>query len=481
LNPVNNITQMTDSAGAHNYTYDPLDRLTAATHPSQSNESYTYDAVGNRTASLQGSSYTYDPFNRLVAANGSSFGYDGNGNLVSKAGAGGNGAYAWDYENRLKQTTLVGGATVNYSYDALGRRIQRNTSSGSTTRFVYDGTDVVRDLDGNGATIADYLNAPSIDNKLRQTVGGFASYFLADHLRTMRALSDSSGSLSSTLIYDSFGNLASGPASTRYTYTGRELDADSGLIYYRARWYEPQQGRFISQDPIGFVGGTNFYAYVGNTVPNFRDPSGLERLQPYHLKGQAISPKNCQCEMEVLGHTAQFFAGFGDTISASVAGSNPIIALFAPGWSPTAWIRGFTPGAAAVDPTSNSYFAGQVGGVVWDLAFAVAGAAGPKSGPSGLGDLTSVEVRQIQRTVNQAGRPLEVVGSAARCSRTSASDIDYLVPHGSLPYYENFGLQRALPRIDSEGLIPGVHNPYIGPAIRFEPGMSPMYIPGGTK
>src|SRR6266446_7192688 len=82
FNAVNNITQMTDSAGAHNYTYDPLDRLTTATHPSQSNESYTYDAVGNRTASLQGSSYTYDPFNRLVAANGSSFGYDGNGNLV---------------------------------------------------------------------------------------------------------------------------------------------------------------------------------------------------------------------------------------------------------------------------------------------------------------------------------------------------------------------------------------------------------------
>jgi YD repeat-containing protein len=61
FNAINNITQMTDGAGSHNYTYDSLDRLTAATHPSQSNESYTYD-VGNRTASHQGSSYSYQAF-----------------------------------------------------------------------------------------------------------------------------------------------------------------------------------------------------------------------------------------------------------------------------------------------------------------------------------------------------------------------------------------------------------------------------------
>ncbi|HZE71598.1 MAG TPA: hypothetical protein VE135_18995 [Pyrinomonadaceae bacterium] len=74
FNAVNAIAQMTDGAGAHNYSYDSLDRLTAATHPAgQSNESYTYDDVGNRTASQQGSSYTYQTFNRLIAANGATF------------------------------------------------------------------------------------------------------------------------------------------------------------------------------------------------------------------------------------------------------------------------------------------------------------------------------------------------------------------------------------------------------------------------
>ena len=276
LNAVNNITQMTDGAGTHNYTYDSLDRLTAATHSGgQTNESYTYDDVGNRTASHQGSSYTYQPFNRLVSANGGSFGYDTIGNLISKTDAGGSWTNSWDHENRLKQAALSGGVTVNYSYDALGRRVQRSSNASGTTRFVYDGDDVVRDLDGSGATVADYVNALGIDEKLRQTSSGASSYFLSDHLQTTRALTDASGAVTSVLGFDSFGNVI-GSSPTRYTYTGRELDPDTGLFYYRARFYDSQQGRFVSEDPIGFEGGNNFYVYVENNPLNFVDPEGLK-------------------------------------------------------------------------------------------------------------------------------------------------------------------------------------------------------------
>ncbi|MGH9957711.1 MAG: hypothetical protein ACREBC_11380, partial [Pyrinomonadaceae bacterium] len=125
---------MIDGAGAHNYTYDSLDRLTAATHPNQTNESYTFDDVGNRTASHQGASYSYQPFNRLVAANGSTFGNDTNGNVTSKTDATGNWTYSWDFEDRLKQASQSGGVTVTYSYDALGRRIQRTRSAGGETK-----------------------------------------------------------------------------------------------------------------------------------------------------------------------------------------------------------------------------------------------------------------------------------------------------------------------------------------------------------
>jgi RHS repeat-associated protein len=76
--------------------------------------------------------------------------------------------------------------------------------------------------------------------------------------------------------YDSFGN-STGSLLTRYTYTGREFDSDTGLYYYRARWYEPQVGRFISEDPIGFDGGMNWYSYVENDPVNYDDPSGLQK------------------------------------------------------------------------------------------------------------------------------------------------------------------------------------------------------------
>jgi RHS repeat-associated protein len=280
FNAVNNITQMIDNVGTHNYSYDTLDRLTSATHPNQPNESYTYDDVGNRTASHQLSSYSYQSFNRLVAANGTSFSFDTNGNQTSKSDTSSTWTYVWDYENRLRQASLAGGVTVTYFYDALGRRVQRTSSTSGTERFGFDGADVVRDLDSANAIVIEYLNGPGIDNKLRQTPSGTAAYFLTDHLGTTRNLADSTGSITSSLQYDSFGNSVSGPAPTRFTYTGRESNADTGLMHYRARWYDPQQGRFTTEDPINLKGGINLYNYVGNEPVNNTDPLGLERLSP---------------------------------------------------------------------------------------------------------------------------------------------------------------------------------------------------------
>lgn len=276
FNTANNISQMTDGAGTHTYTYDSLDRLTAATHPvGQTNESYTYDDVGNRTASHQGSSYTYQPFNRLVSANGTTFGYDTNGNQTSRTDASNSWTYSWDYENRLKQASLLGGVSVSYGYDALGRLAQRVSTTPKTDRFVHDGADVVRDLDGSNNTVADYLNGPGIDNKLRKNSSGSTSYLLTDRNSTTRTITDANGNIVSSLTYDSFGQLSSATVE-RYTYTGRELEADSGLYYYRARWYDAANGRFNSEDPIGLEGGINTYAYVGNNPLLYVDPSGLD-------------------------------------------------------------------------------------------------------------------------------------------------------------------------------------------------------------
>jgi hypothetical protein len=102
--------------------------------------------------------------------------------VLSKTDASGSWTYAWDFENRLKQAGRIGGVTVSYNYDALGRRVQRSGTVSGTTKFVYDGLDVIRDLDANGSTVVDYLNGRGMDQNLRQTQSSNVSYFLADHL-----------------------------------------------------------------------------------------------------------------------------------------------------------------------------------------------------------------------------------------------------------------------------------------------------------
>jgi RHS repeat-associated protein len=123
------------------------------------------------------------------------------------------------------------------------------------------------------ATTVDYLNGSGVDNKIWQK--GTTQYFFSqDHLGSTTALTNASGVLVEREAYDAYGN-TSGSSLTRYGYTGRERDSATGLMYYRARWYDGQVGRFVSEDPIGFGGGANWYAYATNNPTNVSDPSGL--------------------------------------------------------------------------------------------------------------------------------------------------------------------------------------------------------------
>ncbi len=182
--------------------------------------------------------------------------------------------YTWGYENRITSATS-GKTTVSYIYDALGRRVQRVLpATGENTKFIYDGQDVLVD-DDNGV-LTKYQNGPGIDNKLKMYRSGAARYFITDHLGSTNGWATPGGGLSaSTAAYDGFGNVVTN-LPTRYRYTGREYDSFTGLHYYRARWYDSQIGRFISEDPIGFAGGdVNLYCYVWNNPLTYKDPYGL--------------------------------------------------------------------------------------------------------------------------------------------------------------------------------------------------------------
>ena len=178
-----------------------------------------------------------------------------------------------DLETRIDPTRAPSMPAVTYKYDALGRRVARIKGS-EWTRYTYDGDDVVLDENSNGSLVY-YGNGPGIDNKLWYQQGSSNPvFFLTDHLGSTRALVSSTGSIIGTMDYDSFGKPL-GQIATRYQYAGREWDPDTELYYYRARWYDPQARRFISEDPIGLNGGINLYAYVGNNAVNLVDPLGL--------------------------------------------------------------------------------------------------------------------------------------------------------------------------------------------------------------
>ncbi len=280
------ITQNIDQSGTHAYGYDAVDRLTSATYTGTPAETYTYDSVGNRTSSQRSATYSYQPVNRLTATSTASYLYDNNGNMITKSDSTGTTQFAWDFENRLTQVVTPSSGSVTYKYDALGHRIQSAPSSGASTNLTYDGNDVAQDKTSMNV-ITEYLNGPGIDNKIRQKTGSTLYYFAQDHLGSTTALTDSKGALVERQSYDAYGNSA-GSTRTRYGLTGRERDSLTGLLYYRARFYDPQLGRFISEDPIGLAGGINSFAYVGNNPVLYRDPGGLCPQNP--LPGPKPAP-----------------------------------------------------------------------------------------------------------------------------------------------------------------------------------------------
>jgi RHS repeat-associated protein len=295
-NSAGELVQNVDQGGAHAYSYDLIDRLTAASYPATGSESYVYDAVGNRNSSHRSASYSYQAFNRLTASSVASYVYDNNGNMTAKTEGTGTAQFAWDFENRLTQVVTPSGS-VSYKYDALGRRIQRAPASGVSTNFTYDDTDVLRDTNSDGTSV-DYLNGPGVDNKIWQKSGATQYYFSHDHLGSTTALTNTSGALVERETYDAYGNTA-GSSRTRYGFTGRERDPLTGLMHYRARSYDPQLGRFISEDPIGLAGGLNQFAYVGNDPQNRTDPSGLHEIDVhYYLTYYLAMKAGCYSEGE---------------------------------------------------------------------------------------------------------------------------------------------------------------------------------------
>ncbi len=291
LDSAGNRTAKTDhlANGTSNYTYDAIYQLTQVTQANNTTESYAYDAVGNRTASLGVSLYTTNASNELTATSNASYTYDSNGNTLAKTVGSNTTTYAWDYENRLTSVTLPGtGGTVTFKYDPFGRRIEKTTSS-ATSIYAFDDDNLIEEVNSSGTVVARYSQGQNVDESLAMLRSSATSYYNADGLGSVTSLTNSAGATAETYTYDSFGNVtaSSGSLTNPFQYTGRESDVETGLYYYRARYYDPQTGRFLSQDP--WDQGPNLYIYVENDPTNFVDPLGLYIIAPPQ-PGHPVTP-----------------------------------------------------------------------------------------------------------------------------------------------------------------------------------------------
>jgi RHS repeat-associated protein len=280
------------TAGA--YQYDQANRLIALTNSAGistiiSGYQYTLDAVGNQTqvnqteqlqtTPLAGQSTNiYDNDNRMVVSEGQTQGFDANGNMISINAT---NLLAYDFENRLTQTSFAGTTNV-YEYDGAGNRMSASRG-GAVTRYVLDRasrlTQVLAEADAGGNITAYYIYGLGLISRL--DANGKAHYYHYDSRGSAIALTDASGQTTEAYAYDPFGRPINANASTnRFRYLGRHgvMDEQDGLSYIRARYYSAERGRFITKDPRTGRGcgsqGLNRYVYALNNPVRLIDISG---------------------------------------------------------------------------------------------------------------------------------------------------------------------------------------------------------------
>ena len=250
------------------YTYDDFDRLFTSSSPGL-NTSYTYSDTGNLLSKqINGvtTTFGYDAANRISSVNNSTtnLAHDDNGNLTQL----GNDVYAWDARGRLTSIQRNGSPLATFGYDPAGRRISK-TINGTTTGFLYDGTDVVTET--TGAASFQSIYGPFGEAPLARN----GIFYTTDNVGSVSTLTGPTGTVQQPpYVYTPYGE--SNAAATDlnpFQYVGRENDG-TGLNYHRARFYAPALGRFINPDPSGLSGGANPYVYAGDNPASHADANG---------------------------------------------------------------------------------------------------------------------------------------------------------------------------------------------------------------
>jgi RHS repeat-associated protein len=335
--------------------------------------------------------------------------YDANGNVLSDASG---KDYTWDFENRLTQAVVPGqnGGTTTFKYDPFGRRIQKVGPLG-TTNYLYDGPNLLEEIDNVGNVLARYTQNMEIDEPLAELRSGTISYYQQDGLGSSTSLSNSSGALANTYTYDSYGKLtaSSGGISNPFQYTGRELDIETGIYYYRARYYDQNMGRFVSEDPLKTSGGLNFYRYARNSPIAFADPSGDVVINPGKFPSGSVADvviaiQRIQDSIRNNPGCDCYFKSHGSKSLSDLIDDPNIWINFNPNrtWTPGGWAHGETfPGS---DPNDMWLF--------------------PDATTAGIDDIAWTIVHELYHINNPGGTEDEAETAASKCAPMTTININ---------------------------------------------------------
>ncbi|HXL06772.1 MAG TPA: RHS repeat-associated core domain-containing protein [Gemmatimonadales bacterium] len=252
-----------------------------------SGAAFTYDTAGNRTD--QGG--TYGTGNRITTFAGCTYTSDLDGNVTSRACPGQTVTFKWTADANL-DTVVVGGQTIAYYYDAGGRLVRKDVNGVAQGHFVWDGSNMLAELNGSATgEVAEYSYYGGMDDPHAIVVGGTEYNMHTDAIGNVVALTDSIQSLRRTYQYDAWGNLTGGIDGLPFNGLDRVrwkgalwVGSEASLYYMRHRWYEPQTGRFLNEDPLGIKTGMNQYAYAHDDPVNGGDATGLADCpKGYHL------------------------------------------------------------------------------------------------------------------------------------------------------------------------------------------------------
>ncbi|MBI5024953.1 MAG: hypothetical protein HZC18_08185 [Candidatus Omnitrophica bacterium] len=265
------------------YAYDVAGRLSEVTTDGVVTARYGYDDNGNRVSRDTGGVSTigtYDDQDRLLNYGGNAYTYTANGELLTRTAAGQTTTYDYDLLGNLMSAALPDGTNIEYIVDGQNRRIGKKVNGTLAQGFLYDGQiQVVAELDGSNNVVSRFVYGTKGNVPDYMVKGGVTYRIISDHLGSPRLIIDTAtGAVVQQIDYDEFGNIVSdtNPGFQPFGFAGGLYDRDTGLVRFGLRDYDAETGRWTSKDPILFAAGdTNVYGYVFNDPVNFIDPDGL--------------------------------------------------------------------------------------------------------------------------------------------------------------------------------------------------------------